>query len=389
MVSMLTELLRPQSLSEVLGQTHIKDKNHPIMKMLKNNNLKSVLLYGPPGTGKSSLAKILAKDSSLPYEEMNATVHSTTDIRNAIDSHFGPFILILDEIHYLNKRLQSILLSYMEEERVICIGTTTENPYKTISQAIRSRMFLTRLYPPSKKEIKLLLNKIISKFPDVEVESNAQEMLLGAYENDVRKFITTLELLFNSADSIITVEDVQSVLGVSQGDDPSKLMSAFIKSLRGSDENASIYYLCRMIRIGVPGSQIFRRLSIFAAEDIGLAKIDVMQKIASAQQLYNNLGDEEYDSILILASIVTYLSFIPKSRSIVTAVQKAFNEIENCSLPNVPEYLLNYYKGNEKAGSKTAPFLPKECETRIFFEPWDVGQEMNLKNFLEKRKNSN
>ncbi len=124
----------------------------------------------------------------------------------------------------------------MEEERVICIGTTTENPYKTISQAIRSRMFLTRLYPPSKKEIKLLLNKIISKFPDVDVESNAQDMLLGAYENDVRKFITTLELLFNSADSIITVEEVQSVLGVSQGDDPSKLMSAFIKSLRGSDE---------------------------------------------------------------------------------------------------------------------------------------------------------
>lgn len=389
MASILTELLRPQSLAEVLGQTHIKKENHPIMKMLKNNNLKSVLLYGPPGTGKSSLAKILAKDSSLPYEEMNATVHSTTDIRDVIDSHFGPFVLILDEIHYLNKRLQSILLSYMEEERVICIGTTTENPYKTISQAIRSRMFLTRLYPPDKKEMNLLLDKIKSRFPKVKVDSQAQELLLEAYENDVRKFITTLELLFNTADGIITMEDVQSVLGVSQGDDPSKLMSAFIKSLRGSDENASLYYLCRMIRIGVPGSQVFRRLSIFAAEDIGLAKIDAMQQIVSAQQLYNNLGDEEYDSILILASLVTYLALIPKSRSVVTAVQKIFKEIEHGSLPNIPDYLLNYYKGNEKAGSLNAPFLPKECETRVFFEPWDVGQEANLKKFLERRNSSN
>ncbi|MBE7105798.1 MULTISPECIES: AAA family ATPase [Bacillus cereus group] len=388
MVKILTEFLRPKSMEEVLGQSHLKKKNHPIMKMLENKNLKSILLYGPPGTGKSSLAKILAKSSDLPFEEMNATVNSTGDIREVIEKHSSSFVLILDEIHYLNKRLQSILLSYMEEGKVICIGTTTENPYKTIADAIRSRMFLTKVYPPNRTEVKLLIQKIKKIFNNIEIEPEAEELIMGAYENDVRKFITTLDLLFNIEENIITLEDVQSVLGITQGDDPSKLMSAFIKSLRGSDENASLYYLCRMIRVGVPGSQIFRRLSIFAAEDVGLAKPDVMQSIASAQQLYNNLGDEEYDSILILANLVVYLSLIPKSRSIVEAVQTTFKEIESGYLPSVPEYLLNYYKGNKKAGEIDTPFLPESCKNRVFFTPWDVGQEASVRKFLEKRRNS-
>ncbi|MGE7218497.1 AAA family ATPase [Priestia koreensis] len=383
---MLTELIRPETINDLIGQSHIKKLEHPVMKMINHKIPKSLILYGPPGTGKTSLAKILAKASAVPYEEMNATVHSTGDIKKVIDSHKEPFILILDEIHYLNKRFQSILLSYIENGIVICIGTTTENPYRAISDAIRSRMFLVPLYAPKESEIRPVLEKVKAEFSHVKIDLEAEKRILSSYDKDIRKFVTGLDLLFSTSTDEITILEVESVMGGGRGEDTSKLMSAFIKSLRGSDENAAVYYLSRMVQAGMPGQQIFRRLSLFVVEDIGLAKPEVIRDVASAQQLYNNVGDEERDSILILIHITIYLALVPKSRSVVSTVNSVFKELEGKRLPNVPPYLLNSYKGKIKIGMEGVHYLPNECKNQVFYEPTESGHEAKVKEYLRKKR---
>ena len=419
--SPLASRMRPSTLEEVVGQQHIIGRDKLLYRAIKADKLSSVIFYGPPGTGKTTLAKVIANTTSAEFKQINATVAGKKDmeevVRQAKDLQgmYGKkTILFIDEIHRFNKGQQDYLLPFVEDGTVILIGATTENPYFEVNGALLSRSSIFELKPLEKEDIKTLLrravndtNKGLGSFHAV-IDEDALEFLADMSGGDARNALNAVELgvltTERSEDGIIHITmDVASeciqkraVNYDKRGDNHYDIISAFIKSMRGSDPDAAVYYLAKMLYAGEDVKFIARRIMICASEDVGNADPMALTVAVSAAQAVERIGMPE--SQIILSQAVTYVACAPKSNSAVNAISAANNAVRTYQT-SVPSHLRDaHYKGAQKLGHGIGykyahdypghyvdqQYLPDEIKDARFYEPGDLGYEKNIKEYLQK-----
>ena len=365
--SPLASRLRPQSLDEVVGQEHIAGKDKLLYRAIKADKLGSVIFYGPPGTGKTTLAKVIANTTSAVFTQINATSAGKKDMEEVIQKakdNAGMYgrktILFVDEIHRFNKGQQDYLLPFVEDGTIILIGATTENPYFEVNSALVSRSILFELKPLSDDNIKTLLlravndcNKGMGTYK-AEIDNDALDFLADVSGGDARLALNAVELAVlttpRSDDGIIHItlgvasECIQKrvVRYDKNGDNHYDVVSAFIKSMRGSDPDAAIYYLARMLYAGEDVRFIARRIMICAAEDVSNADPQALVVAVSAAQAVERVGMPE--SQIILAQAVSYVASAPKSNSAVNAIGKAMEIVKNEKAGAVPPHLMDSHK---------------------------------------------
>lgn len=360
--------MRPRTLEEVVGQQHLVGPNKIISRMVKARMLSSMILYGPPGTGKTSIASAIAGSTKYAFRKLNAATDSKKDLQIVAEEAkmSGTVILLLDEIHRLDKSKQDFLLPHLESGRIILIGATTENPYISINPAIRSRTQIFPVHPLSIDDMKIAVNRALTdterglgKMP-IKLDDDAEEQLLLATNGDLRSTLNGLELAAKSTDpgedGIIHLtlpvieESVQkkAITGDKDGDAHYDVISAFQKSIRGSDTDAALYYLARLIEAGDLIS-ICRRLMVTAYEDIGLANMPAVQRAVTAVQAAQQVGLPE--ARIPLADVVIELCLSPKSNSGISAVDSALDQVRAGGTGDVPDHLKDaHYKGASKLG---------------------------------------
>ena len=419
--SPLASRMRPSTLEEVVGQQHIIGRDKLLYRAIKADKLSSVIFYGPPGTGKTTLAKVIANTTSAEFKQINATVAGKKDmeevVRQAKDLQgmYGKkTILFIDEIHRFNKGQQDYLLPFVEDGTVILIGATTENPYFEVNGALLSRSSIFELKPLEKEDIKTLLRRAVNdtdkglgSFHAV-IDEDALEFLADMSGGDARNALNAVELgvltTERSEDGIIHITmDVASeciqkraVNYDKRGDNHYDIISAFIKSMRGSDPDAVVYYLAKMLYAGEDVKFIARRIIICASEDVGNADPMALTVAVSAAQAVERIGMPE--SQIILSQAVTYVACAPKSNSAVNAISAANNAVRTYQT-SVPSHLRDaHYKGAGKLGHGIGykyahdypghyvdqQYLPDEIKDARFYEPGDLGYEKNIKEYLQK-----
>lgn len=421
----LASRLRPTTLEEVVGQQHIIGKDKLLYRAIKADKLSSLIFYGPPGTGKTTLAKVIANTTSAEFTQINATVAGKKDmeevVRQAKDT-LGMYqkktILFVDEIHRFNKGQQDYLLPFVEDGTIILIGATTENPYFEVNSALISRSSIFELHPLEKEDIKTLLRRAVY---DMEkgmgsygavIEEDALEFLADISGGDARNALNAVELGIltteRSADGKIHLTlDVASeciqkrvVRYDKTGDNHYDTISAFIKSMRGSDPDAAVYYLAKMLYAGEDIKFIARRIMICAAEDVGNADPMALTVAVSAAQAVERIGMPEAQ--IILSQAVLYVATAPKSNSACNAVFAALENVRSTKT-TVPSHLQDaHYKGAQKLGHGIGykyahdypnhyvdqQYLPDEIAGERFYEPSDNGRERDIKAWMEYiRKN--
>ncbi len=393
----LAERMRPRQLSEVVGQSHLIGPGKPFQSF---EVLPSMILWGPPGVGKTTLAKLLAKDR--PFFQISAVLDGVGELRKIIDSlrrEERKAVLFVDEIHRWNKAQQDSLLPYLEDGTFVLIGATTENPSFSLIAPLLSRAKVFSLKSLEKDDIRKLLRLALqdrerglgSKFIQMDVE--AEEFLLADASGDARKALNTLELASTLA-SKITLEVLQNVLQKrsyrydKSGEQHYDLTSAFIKSMRGSDVDASLYYLARMLEAGEDPRFLARRMIIFASEDVGLADPRALPLAVAAAEAFDRVGAAE--GWIPLSHVVSYLALAPKSNSSYAAYKKAKEAVEKYGDASVPLHLRNaptkllqemgYGQGYQYAhdGKVTHRHLPEEVDEK-FYVPGNNGFEKLLK----------
>jgi len=340
--------LRPQSLDEVLGQTHILQDKGLLKRCINEKRLFSMIFFGPPGSGKTTVASILAKGVDLPLKEFNAVTGNKKDLDEIFSEAkiAGQLVLVVDEVHRLNKDKQDLLLPYVEDGKVIMIGLTTTNPYFSINPAIRSRCLLVEFKALSDEEMRLAITQALNHpkadLKDIILEDGVKDALVKMSNGDVRIALNTLEVLSIVYPSqTITTDELSTLhLSANQNFDSSDdgyydALSAFQKSIRGSDVDGALYYLARLI-IAEDLDSIERRLLVTAYEDIGLANPALVGRTIAAIDTARRVGFPE--AIIPLGDIVIDLTLSPKSKSGVNAIAKAIQEVKNHPLP-VPPYL--------------------------------------------------
>ena len=419
--SPLASRMRPASLDEVVGQQHIIGRDKLLYRAIKADKLSSVIFYGPPGTGKTTLAKVIANTTSAEFKQINATVAGKKDmeevVRQAKDLQgmYGKkTILFIDEIHRFNKGQQDYLLPFVEDGTVILIGATTENPYFEVNGALLSRSSIFELKPPEKEDIKTLLKRAVSDTEKgmgsfhARIDEDALEFLADLSGGDARSALNAIELgvltTERSEDGIIHItlevasECIQkrAVNYDKRGDNHYDIISAFIKSMRGSDPDAAVYYLAKMLYAGEDVKFIARRIMICASEDVGNADPMALTVAVSAAQAVERIGMPE--SQIILAQAVTYVACAPKSNSAVNAITAA-NQAVRQYQTTVPSHLRDsHYKGAQKLGRGIGykyahdypghyvdqQYLPDEIKNARFYEPGGLGYEKTIREYLEK-----
>ena len=418
----LASRLRPTTLDEVVGQQHIVGKDKLLYRAIKADKLSSIIFYGPPGTGKTTLAKVIAHTTSAEFMQINATSAGKKDMEEVITAaknNQGMYgkktILFIDEIHRFNKGQQDYLLPYVEDGTIILIGATTENPYFEVNGALLSRSVIFELKKLSKEDIRTLLLRAISDKEkgmgayNAAIDDDALEFLADVSNGDARAALTALELgvltTDRSEDGIIHITiDVASeciqkrVISYDKsGDNHYDTVSAFIKSMRGSDPDAAVYYLARMLYAGEDVKFIARRIMILASEDIGNADPMALTVAVSAAQAVERIGMPEAQ--IILAQAVTYMASAPKSNSAVNAISRAMNVVGRTKTPPVPTHLQDaHYKSAEKLvhglGYKYAhnyknhyvkqQYLPDGLTDEVFYEPSENGYEATIREYYKK-----
>ena len=418
----LASRLRPTTLDEVVGQQHIVGKDKLLYRAIKADKLSSIIFYGPPGTGKTTLAKVIAHTTSAEFMQINATSAGKKDMEEVITAaknNQGMYgkktILFIDEIHRFNKGQQDYLLPYVEDGTIILIGATTENPYFEVNGALLSRSVIFELKKLSKEDIRTLLLRAISDKEkgmgayNAAIDDDALEFLADVSNGDARAALTALELgvltTDRSEDGIIHITiDVASeciqkrVISYDKsGDNHYDTVSAFIKSMRGSDPDAAVYYLARMLYAGEDVKFIARRIMILASEDIGNADPMALTVAVSAAQAVERIGMPEAQ--IILAQAVTYMASAPKSNSAVNAISRAMNVVGRTKTPPVPTHLQDaHYKSAEKLGHglgynyahnyKThyvkQQYLPDGLIDEVFYEPSENGYEATIREYYKK-----
>lgn len=419
--SPLASRMRPTTLEEVVGQEHIIGKGKLLYRAIKADKLGSVLFYGPPGTGKTTLAKVIANTTSAQFQQMNATVAGKKDMEEVVkkaQDYLGMYgkktILFIDEIHRFNKGQQDYLLPFVEDGTLILIGATTENPYFEVNSALISRSIVFELKPLEREDISRLLVRAATDVEkgmgsyDVELEEDAREFLADIAGGDARAALNALELAVltteKAADGMIHVTlDVASeciqkrvVRYDKTGDNHYDTVSAFIKSMRGSDPDAAVYYLAKMLYAGEDIKFIARRIMICASEDVGNADPQALVVAVAASQAVERLGMPEAQ--ITLSQAVTYVASAPKSNAACMAVFNAAESVKSVRTTVPPHLQDSHYKGAAKLGHGVGykyahdypnhyveqQYLPTEILGSRFYKPTENGYEKNIREHLDR-----
>lgn len=420
----LASRLRPTTLEEVVGQQHIIGKDKLLYRAIKADKLSSVIFYGPPGTGKTTLAKVIANTTSAEFTQINATTAGKKDMEEVIAKakemqgmYRKKTILFVDEIHRFNKGQQDYLLPFVEDGTIILIGATTENPYFEVNGALLSRSIIFELKSLSKDDIRTLILRAVNDREkglgayDAVIDDDALEFLADVANGDARAALTAIELgvltTERSADGKIHItlavasECIQKrvVKYDKSGDNHYDTISAFIKSMRGSDPDAAVYYLARMLYAGEDIKFIARRIMICAAEDVSNADPMALVVATSAAQAVERIGMPEAQ--IILAQAVTYVASAPKSNSAVCAISDAMAAVRDTMTAPIPVHLQDaHYKSSQKLGHGVGykyahdypnhyvkqQYLPDGLTDRMFYHPSENGYEKTIREYFEKIK---
>lgn len=344
-MKLLANILRPEKLSDVIGQSHLVGDGKVISNLIHNKVLFSVILYGPPGTGKTSIASAIVHELNMTYRTLNAVVNKKEDFDIVIEEAKmnGSMILVIDEIHRMNKDKQDILLPYLESGLITIIGLTTSNPYHSINPAIRSRCQIFELKPLSTDDIIIGLKKGIQKLEDITIDDDTIKVIASYSNGDLRSALNLLEVCYySSSDKKVTKEVVTSVNGkvplFADKNDSGyyDTISAFQKSIRGSDVDAALYYLAVLLEAG-DLDIIFRRMSVIAYEDIGLANPGIGPKVHAAIEAVKLLGMPE--GRIPLSVVVTEMALSPKSNTAHIALDRAINVVRKGGAGKVPSHI--------------------------------------------------
>ena len=419
--SPLASRLRPATLDEMVGQQHIIGKDKLLYRAIKADKLGSVIFYGPPGTGKTTLAKVIANTTSARFEQINATVAGKKDmeeiVKNAKDS-IGMYgqktILFVDEIHRFNKSQQDYLLPFVEDGTITLIGATTENPYFEVNNALLSRSRIFELKPLEKQDIRELVMRAVYDTEKgmgtygADITDEAADFLADVANGDARAALNAVELGILTTDKSddgkihitidVAAECIQKrvVRYDHDGDNHYDTISAFIKSMRGSDPDAAVYYLARMLYAGEDVKFIARRIMICASEDVGNADPNALVVAVSAAQAVERIGMPE--SQIILSQAAVYVATAPKSNAAYMGIAKAMKTVADTRTMPVPAHLQDrHYKGAEKLGHGlgykyahdypnhyvTQQYLPDGMEGMRFYEPSENGYEKKIREHME------
>jgi putative ATPase len=391
----LANKYRPTSLDSFVGQSHIISKDKALYKLIKQKDIPHLFFYGKPGTGKTTLAKIIAREISSDYHYFNATTFKIEDLRKVFDRYKNSFIkplIFIDEVHRLSKNQQEVLLPIMENYDATIIGASTENPFFTLTNAIRSRSFLYEFLPFSYDEMEKILN-IVLKDIDITLSNEVIDYLIYSSSGDARAILTLLNFSYK-VDQEISLNSLKELRanvigdGVSSSSSHYDLASAMIKSLRGSNVDAALYYMARLIDGGESVDFITRRFVIFASEDIGNANPNALNLASSTMQACNKIGYPE--SRIILAQCAIYLASSPKSNSAYKAINKALEEIKNGKILDIPKHLdsqhIGYLYPHDFGGYVEQEYLKEDLK---LYNSLDIGFEKTLSEWIRKIKNEN
>ncbi len=390
--------LRPTKVEDIIGQDELVGKDSPIRNMIKNGRAFSMILYGEPGTGKTSIANVIAENTKSKYRFLNAVTSNKKDIEIVVEEAkmYDGIILILDEIHRLNKDKQDLLLPHLESGLIVLIGLTTSNPYFRINPAIRSRCQIFKVNTLKKEDIIKGLNKAVKSeyLTGIKIKKDAIEYIAELSGHDLRFAYNLLELCYYStSDKNITIDVIKRINNkpviISDQDESGHydLLSAFQKSIRGSDVNASLYYLGRLITIGDLDS-IYRRMTVIAYEDIGLANPSMGPKVDACINACERLGLPE--ARIPLSVVVTELALSPKSNSAHVALDMALNDIRSGNTGNVPNHIKTsspdyLYPHNYANAYVKQQYLPDNIKNRKYYIPKTTSKyEQSLKTVYDK-----
>ena len=422
--SPLASRLRPKTLDQVVGQEHIIGKDKLLYRAIKADKISSIIFYGPPGTGKTTLAKVIANTTSADFMQLNATVAGKKDMEDVVAKAKQNMamsgrktILFVDEIHRFNKGQQDYLLPFVEDGTVVLIGATTENPYFEVNSALISRSIVFELHPLCVENIKTLILRAVNDKTDGMgiyngvIDDDAVMFLAEISNGDARTALNAVELGILTTDPAqdgkihITLEVAQQCVQKralkydKSGDNHYDTISAFIKSMRGSDPDAAVYYLSRMLYAGESVDFISRRILICAAEDVGMANPQALVVANAAAQAVHQVGMPEAQ--IILSEAVIYVASSPKSNSACNAIFAANEVVRSTVTAKVPAHLQDaHYKGSAKLGHGIGykyahdypnhyvkqQYLPDGLEDSRFYEPGDLGYEVEVKNYFKKIK---
>lgn len=422
--SPLASRLRPITLDQVVGQEHIIGKDKLLYRAIKADKISSIIFYGPPGTGKTTLAKVIANTTSAEFTQLNATVAGKKDMEDVVTNAKQNMamsgkktILFVDEIHRFNKSQQDYLLPFVEDGTIVLIGATTENPYFEVNSALISRSIIFELHPLSVENIKMLILRAVNDKENgmgvynAAIDDDAVEFLAEIANGDARTALNAVEL------GVLTTEPsedgvIHITLAVAEqciqkralkydksGDNHYDTISAFIKSMRGSDPDAAVYYLAKMLYAGESVDFIARRIMICAAEDVGMANPEALVVATSAAQAVHQIGMPEAQ--IILSEAVIYVATSPKSNSACNAIFEAMDVVKNTVTAKIPVHLQDaHYKGSAKLGHGIGykyahdypnhyvmqQYLPDGLEDSKFYVPGDLGYETEVKEYFKKVK---
>ena len=413
----LAQRMRPRNFDEFIGQEEAVGKGKYLRKMIERDQLPSMILYGPPGTGKTTLAQMIAGLTNSHFKKLNAVSPGIGDIRKIVDEaaeqrrFYGKrTIIFIDEIHRFNKSQQDVLLPYVEDGRLILIGATTENPYFEVNHALLSRVRIVRLYLLSDGEIIAIMKQALEDKErglgkqNIKCDDEVLEAIAQISAGDGRMALNMLEhgAAMTEDNGTITMELLRTLVGEKlqsydkNGDNHYDTVSAFIKSMRGSDPDAALHYLARMLAAGENVNFIARRIAICAAEDVGNADPFALVLAMSAVQAVQFLGMPE--ARIPLAEAVTYIASAPQSNAAYLAIDEALAEVRSKNCGTVPMHLRDaHYKGASKLGHgldyKYAhdypyhfvhqQYFPDKMEERVYYHPTENGREARMKEYLK------
>lgn len=424
----LAERMRPRTLAEFVGQEHLLGEGKILAELIGRKKLASMILYGPPGTGKTTLAAIYAREVDAVFQPISAVSSGVKKLRQAIEgarvlglSQNRPTVLFVDELHRFNKSQQDALLPHVEKGTITLLGATTENPSFEVIKPLHSRCRILEVKPLSDENLKTLVLRA-KEDPhngfgqlDLEVDEDALEVLVSGSNGDARSALNTFEIAVDLAmarsdaarrgrvdiDSVEEARQKRTVLYDKNGDAHYQIVSAFIKSMRGSDPDASLYYLVRMLEAGEDPLFILRRILIFASEDIGNADPQALQVAASAMQSFQSVGLPE--GVLPLTQAVTYMATAPKSNAVIMAYGRARKDVREHPNLEVPRHLVNaptpmmkelgYGKGYRYPHNFDGKYVhqdyrPDRLQGRVYYEPTDEGYEQAIGERQARRKAS-
>lgn len=396
-MEVLADKLRPQNIDEIIGQQHLVGENKVIRNLVENNHLVSMILYGKPGIGKTSIANAICNQINKPFRMLNATINNKQDFDIVIEEAkmYGEIVIIMDEIHRLNKDKQDLLLPYIESGLVILIGMTTSNPYHKINPAIRSRCQIFELKELTSDDIMVGLTRACKYLNGIKLDEDAKKTIAKLSSGDLRNALNLLDVAFYSTkDKHVTLDTIQAVnakaifFSDSNEDGHYDCLSGLQKSIRGSDVNASLHYLARLIEEGDLDS-IYRRLSVIVYEDIGLANPSMGPKVMAAINAAELVGLPE--ARIPLGTVVVEMALSPKSNSAHVALDTALEDIENGNTGNLPNHIktnspLYKYPHDYPNSWVKQQYLPDNIKNRIYYHPRNNKYEMNLNKLHKEMK---